>query len=99
MEGMARLGGSFGGSRRESEGARTVGAAQGRRLLVLAWPRGGGSQCRRRWRSPGAAAAGHRGRMGGRGGTGRGGGWEEGAVLVGPAGWEIKLARAAGGIE
>jgi hypothetical protein len=38
---------------------------------VLARPRGGGSQCRWRWRSLGAAAAGRRGRMGQRGGTGR----------------------------
>jgi hypothetical protein len=45
MEGTARLGGSFGGSRRELEGARAVGAAQWRQLpaqAVLARaPKGG----------------------------------------------------------
>jgi hypothetical protein len=43
MEGTVRLGGSFGGSRRESERARAVGAAQWRRLPAQAvMARGGG---------------------------------------------------------
>jgi hypothetical protein len=72
---MTRLGGSFRGSRRESEGARAVGAAQWRRLPVLARHRGGGSQRKRCW---------HEGEDGREGGVALvvGGRWEGGAALV-----------------
>jgi hypothetical protein len=65
--------------------------------------RGVGSQC---WRGTGAAApsAGGadmsaQGWIGRRGGAGRRGRMGGGVALVGPVGWVIELARAAGGIE